>query len=133
MSKSDSFKKESNKSNLSPYFSYHIEMIEKSNKCENCQCYLVPSHFHIAHILPKSKYKSVSNNLDNAMYLCTSILGGNGCHDEFDKNQNDIEYLSTFPIIEKVISRFNKIKKFLTEEEKSKVEYRVLEELSEAI
>lgn len=118
------------KSNLSPFFSYHISRIEKNNICQICQCKITPSHFHVAHILPKSKYKSVSNNLDNALYLCTSILGGNGCHETFDNNQNDIEFLSELNIIEDVLFKFNKIKKFLTDIEKSKVEYRTLEMIS---
>lgn len=75
---------------MKAFFDYHVERIADKPVCMNCGCYLKPVAHHVAHILPKSKCKSVGNNMDNALYLCTTLFGGGGCHDRFDRDQNTV-------------------------------------------
>lgn len=86
------------------------------------------SHFHVCHILPKAHFPSVKSNLDNAVYMCTSILGGVGCHGEFDSSQNSKDFLEDFPALDKILIQFNKFKHLVVET--GRKEFRVLEELS---
>lgn len=114
---------------LSPYFAYHITQIEKNPYCANCGEKIQASHFHVAHILPKRSYPSVKSNLDNAIYLCTSVLGGNqNCHYMFDDNANDKDWLEDFHALDKILVQFNKFKHLVVET--GKKEFRILEELS---
>lgn len=113
---------------LTPYFAYHISQIEKNPYCINCRGRIQASHFHVCHILPKAHFSSVKANLDNAVYMCTSILGGFGCHDEFDSSQNNKKYLEDFPALDKILTQFNKFKHLVIET--GRKEFMVLEELS---
>ncbi len=113
---------------LSPYFSYHVSQIEKNPYCINCGAGMQASHFHVCHILPKAYFPSVKSNLDNAVYMCTSILGGLGCHEEYDSSQNSKDFLEDFPALDKILVQFNKFKHLITET--GRKEFRVLEELS---
>ena len=126
---SDKKKSSLPKSNeLSPYFAYHVSQIEKNPYCINCKGKIQASHFHVCHILPKAHFSSVKANLDNAVYMCTSILGGFGCHDEFDSSQNNKEFLEDFPALDKILIQFNKFKHLVIET--GRKEFRVLEELN---
>jgi hypothetical protein len=103
---------------LNPFFEYHINQIKKYPYCQNCGIKIEASHFHVAHILPKSKYKSIMNNLDNAIYLCTSILGGNGCHEDYDSMYSTPEGIMQAlnkECIEILKHKFNKIKNLCVE------------------
>src|SRR6478736_509819 len=65
---------------LSAFFIKHIEQIKKNPICDNCGSKLQGSHFEVAHILPKRKTggnPEVADNENNALYLCSMILGGN--------------------------------------------------------
>lgn len=115
---------------LAPYFIYHVAQIDKNPVCANCGCGIKASYFHVAHILPKSKYPSVKANLDNAVYLCTSILGGNGCHEMFDSNANDKWWVEDFLALDDIIRQFNKFKHLVTET--GKKEFRILNEIANA-
>ncbi len=127
---SDKKKASFHKSNeLSPYCAYHVSQLEKNPYCINCWERIQASHFHVAHVLPKAKFPSVKANLDNAVYLCTSVLGGDqNCHYMFDDNANDKDWLEDFPALDKILIQFNKFKHLVTET--GRKEFRVLEEFS---
>lgn len=127
---SDKKKSSLPKSNeLNPYFAYHISQIEKNPYCINCKGRIQASHFHVAHVLPKQFFKSVKSNLDNAVYLCASVLGGDqNCHYMFDDNANDKNWLEDFPALDKILVQFNKFKHLVVET--GRKEFRILEELS---
>jgi hypothetical protein len=114
---------------LNPFFEYHIAQIAKNPYCQNCGIKIEASHFHVAHILPKAKYVSIMNNLDNALYLCTSVLGGNGCHEDYDRLQNNsdgIKQVLNQECIELLLSKFSKFKTLCKEKGKA---YFAIEEL----
>lgn len=98
---------------LDPFFEYHIEKIKKGEKCIHCNIQLKGIRDEVAHILPKRKYKSVMNNLDNAVYMCSRL--GINCHKEWDDHENNAEYLLSMPGVSKVVDKFEKFKKFVTE------------------
>lgn len=69
------FRKEK-RDDLKVYFEYHIP---RACKCENCGKGITsPASTNVAHILPKSFFKSVRSNLKNFMYLCGD------CHQMYD-------------------------------------------------
>lgn len=70
-------------SDLVEYFKYHIDFIKKNEcRCMECNATLknVVSAWNIAHILPKSNFKSVRSVKENCIYLCRN------CHGQFDSS-----------------------------------------------
>jgi ribosomal protein S27E len=67
---------------LNAFFESHIKILNsKPTKCENCNTLLFnPTSANIAHILPKSIFKSISTNNNNCMYLCLI------CHGNYDSS-----------------------------------------------
>lgn len=74
---------------LPDFFETKISELKRKPFCENCgvkiKWWLFPVN-NVAHILPKSKYKSVNSNLNNYLFLCDSKDNdeGSSCHREFD-------------------------------------------------
>lgn len=69
--------------------SFYDEMLNKAPfKCQECGDNLISStvinpRTIVAHILPKSKFKSIECNEDNILYLCYK------CHHNFDNKGKD--------------------------------------------
>ena len=82
------------------FFKYAIEVMNKVPYCENCGGKIDMSYntyWNIAHILPKSKYKSVATNPYNNLFLCSSKDNtGRDCHREYDNNIEDIVNMPCF-------------------------------------
>lgn len=101
---------------LKPFFQKHENIIKsKGLCCENCGDRLVGSYWECAHILSKSRYKSVMVNDNNILYLCAGLGGKNNCHKKFDSEQNDLEKLKTLPIFATLKERYNLLKDKVTE------------------
>lgn len=99
------------------FFKEHIDYIEY---CENCGLDLsrTKSGKNVAHILPKSKFKSVAKNDRNIMYLCTTFDrndGQTGCHEQFDSSW---ERARTMPIWERAVERVKEIQEQVKEKHK---------------
>lgn len=103
-------KRKEERKDLPIYFEYHISRIKR---CENCGNYIPnPGVKNVAHILPKSIFKSVNSHLDNVLYLCTIFDGDNACHETFDKSW---ESAKSMPVWDLAISRYLKFRQFVTE------------------
>ena len=97
---------------LGAFFQKHIE---KVNKCENCGFIIPnPASKNVAHILPKSLFKSVMCNDDNVMYLCSDLdrMEGKGCHDVFDSSWEKAKGMTIFPT---AVERFKKFEHSIEE------------------
>ncbi len=68
------------KQSLSAWFDMQI-MLCANKECENCGTKIIqPSRTNIAHILPKSIFKSVATHLNNRWFACWQ------CHSDFDNH-----------------------------------------------
>lgn len=95
------------------FYQKHIQFI-KDNKvcCQECDSRLKGDSSEVCHILPKGRFKSVSTNDLNIIYLCgwTSI---NNCHSKFDNGTNeDVKNMKIFCEIE---NKFLSLREIITE------------------
>jgi ribosomal protein L37E len=83
-------KKKNDRTNLNDFFKKEELKLSKKLICENCGVPLKSTFMrsNIAHILPKQRYKSVSDNPNNILYLCSFKDNGNNCHSHFDFGGN---------------------------------------------
>lgn len=103
--RSETRKKRKNRNELlKKFFTYHLNRIQSRPICENCGCRVQGNLMNIAHILPKRSTANpeVMDDLNNCMYLCASINGGEekGCHEHFDRVQGSskVYLMLCFPI-----------------------------------
>jgi hypothetical protein len=93
--------------------------------CQNCN---KPLYAHnkffrrctAAHILAKSDYPSIATNSDNIIFLGCGIIGVCDCHSSYDLK--GAAYRATMPCYPLVLSRYEKLKDYLTEKERFKAE-----------
>lgn len=91
------------------FFERHISIIKKEGlTCKECGCKLKGSVREIAHILPKSYFKSISKNDKNIIYLCEEH------HTEFDNRSND--FVKSMKIFPEVTERFKQLEQIIEEE-----------------
>lgn len=94
---------------LQGFFSEAIKKLLDKPVCQNCGCdikaYLHPQN-NIAHILNKSKYKSVMCHPDNYVFLCDSKDNedGSSCHGEFDSR---LSGRPNMPVYNLCVEKFN--------------------------
>lgn len=93
---------------------------EMTGICQNCGGKTEKNndktfHFSIAHLLEKSRFKSISNNENNWLELC---YYGNSCHANFDNKMIDLIDMNCFDTI---IQKFVKIYPFIAQEEKRRI------------
>lgn len=95
------------------FFKKHVDLI-KSNKlkCEECGEKLIGDVSEVAHILPKQRFKSISVNDRNVIYLCCKG-SSNNCHSKFDDSLVDV--VKNMNIYRIVKSRFLELKEEITE------------------
>jgi len=100
---------------LPDFYKHHIS-ISKNRKCENCGLKIKnPGTKNIAHIIPKSRFKSVNDNLDNYLFLCSNFDrfdGKMGCHERYDKSWSSA---MSMPVWKLAVERFNKFKHLIVE------------------
>lgn len=93
------------------FFRDAILELQENPICQNCGCLINTSFnpsWNIAHILNKSKYKSVATNKYNKLFLCASKdINGNNCHEKFDSG---LEVRKTMPVFELAVQNFVKFK-----------------------
>ncbi len=106
---------------LQQFFQKHVDIIKQSNLCcEECGQRLIGDFSEVAHILPKSFFKSICTEDLNVLYLCSWKRGKN-CHAEFDNGSN--EKIKEMLIYPKVKKRFQELEDILTE----KINYKTYE------
>ncbi len=113
---------------LAPFFEKHENIIKsKGLCCQECGNKLVASYWEVAHVLSKTKYKSVMTDDDNVLYLCAGLNGEKNCHKKFDSEQNNLEKLKTYSIFALLKERYNLLKDKVTERGR---ELEILEQLN---
>jgi hypothetical protein len=103
------------------FFQRHIQYI-LDNKlcCEECGARLKGDVSEIAHILPKSTFKSVATNDNNVLYLC-GMWSNSQCHSNYDNYPS--AKVKEMKIFDKVSERF----RILAEEITEKITYKIEE------
>lgn len=77
-------KRKAERAGFAEFFQKHIQIIKKTKACcEECGAKLRGHVSEVAHILPKSTYKSVATNDLNVIYLC-GMFSSQQCHTNFD-------------------------------------------------
>lgn len=104
------------------FFQRHIEIIKNNNLCcEECGCRLKGDISEIAHILPKSTFKSISTNDKNVIYLC-GMWSEKQCHTNYDNFSTEkVRQMKIFPHI---VDKFNLLQEDITEKINYKTEER---------
>jgi hypothetical protein len=103
------------------FYAKHVGIIkETKSKCTECGCNLIGDSSEVAHILNKSRFKSVSTKDDNIIYLC-SWKSPNNCHAKFDNSSLDV--FKDMIIYHQVCNIFSKLKDVV----KEKIDFKTLE------
>lgn len=95
---------------LPEFFITSISELKEKPFCQNCGERINTSfeaHHNIAHILPKSRYKSVMTHPDNKLFLCASKDNRNACHEKFDSS---LSAMMEMPVLETAVEKFQKFK-----------------------
>jgi hypothetical protein len=104
-------KRKAERACLPEFFKKHIE-IAKTKCCEECGNKLKGDVSEIAHILPKSYFKSVMCDDLNVLYLC-GMYSEKQCHSNYDNwSVEKVKEMNIFLKVEKV---FKDLKIILTE------------------
>lgn len=104
-------KRKAERSGLPEFFEAGIQGLIKNPRCINCGCLINVSYEpirNVAHILPKSKYKSVMSHPLNCIYLCSFKDNSNGkdCHFDFDNRILDIPKMPCFAEAKEKFEKF---------------------------
>ena len=89
-------------SELQDFFYRHVKIIKDTRAtCSECGCRLIGDFSEVAHILPKGRFKSISTNDNNVIYLC-GWKWGNNCHAKYDNgSRGDLEKMAIFSHVSK--------------------------------
>lgn len=93
------------------FFKKHVE-IAKSKYCEECGEKLRGNVSEIAHVLPKSYFKSVATEDNNVLYLC-GMYSINNCHSNYDNFP--AEKVKEMKIYPKIQGAFKQLEENITE------------------
>ncbi len=95
-------KRKAERVGLPSFFALMAEELVKRPICENCGCnidYWIHPYNNLAHVLMKSKYKSVMLEPNNILFLCAlKDSNGAGCHEKFDSSISTREKMDCFAI-----------------------------------
>lgn len=112
-------KRKEERKDFPEFFNKHIQIIRDTKACcEECGTRLMGDVSEVAHVLPKSYFKSISTNSLNVIYLCgwKSI---NNCHSKFDDGTN--ENIKKMLVYSKISCIFTQLLGSITE----KINYKV--------
>lgn len=114
-------KRKEERKGFSEFFEKHVQIIKENRLCcEECGTRLKGDVSEIAHILPKSTFKSIATNDDNVLYLC-GMWSDSQCHSKYDNLPTaKVREMKIFP---KVVEKF----KILEEEITEKITYKIEE------
>ena len=93
-------KRKEERKDFPKFFQKHIQNIKDNNLCcEECGMRLRGDSSEIAHVLPKSTFKSIATNDSNVLYLC-GLYSENNCHYMYDNLSNDgVKEMRIFPLV----------------------------------
>lgn len=81
------------------FYIKHIDIIKKGVVCKECGAKLKGHVSEVAHILPKSTFKSIATNDLNIIYLC-GMYSESQCHTNFDTFSNEkFKKMLVYPFI----------------------------------
>lgn len=101
-------KRKKERKELPEFYRKHINKIKTEKiQCEECGGRLRGHASEVAHILPKSYYKSVATKDSNILYLC-GMFSDNRCHSKFD--ELPMKEVWKMKVFEKAKERFNMLK-----------------------
>lgn len=111
---------------LPEFFETAISLLKLNPYCQNCGC-KINVHLHaqnnIAHVLSKSKYKSVMANAFNYVFLCDSKdnnVDHSSCHSDFD---NRVTERPLMPVFDVVLARYEMFRDKVVEQGKEREIY----------
>lgn len=95
------------------FFQKHIQHIRDNNLCcEECGAKLRGDVSEIAHILPKSMFKSIATDDRNVLYLC-GMWSDSQCHSNYDNLPTaEVREMKVFP---RIVEVFKELEKDITE------------------
>ncbi len=95
------------------FFDYCVNIIKKDKLvCEECGEKLKGHVSEVAHVLPKSYFKSVATNKDNWIPLC-GMYSNNQCHTNFDNLP--LKKFKNMKVYSKVMLIFAKLEPLIKE------------------
>lgn len=103
-------KRKEERKDFPQFFQKHIGVIKKDRlSCLECGDRLIGDVSEVAHILEKSKFKSISTDDENVIYLC-GWKSKNNCHGKFDNSPIEIVkemkiYRFLLPIVDRLINK----------------------------
>ena len=104
------------------FFQRHIQNIRDNGLCcEECGAKLRGDASEIAHILPKSTFKSIATNDKNVLYLC-GMWSNSQCHSNYDNYPT--AKVKEMKIFGKVSDTFRILQEEVTEKITYKIEER---------
>lgn len=104
-------RRKSERFGFSEFYEKHVNIIlEKKYCCAECEDKLIGDVSEVAHILPKSTFKSISTVDDNVIYLC-GWKSKNNCHSSFDGSNEQLWGMKIFEKIKLKIPNLLQIAK----------------------
>lgn len=104
------------------FFQRHIQNIRDGNLCcDECGARLRGDVSEIAHVLPKSIFKSVATNDKNVLYLC-GMWSDSQCHSNYDNLPT--AKVKEMKIFHRVVDVFKELEEEITEKITYKIEER---------
>jgi hypothetical protein len=104
------------------FFQRHIQNIRDNGLCcEECGARLRGDVSEIAHVLPKSTFKSIATNDKNVLYLCGQ-WSNSQCHSNYDNYPT--AKVKEMYIFSKVVEIFKVLEEEITEKITYKIEER---------
>jgi 5-methylcytosine-specific restriction endonuclease McrA len=102
------------------FYQRHIQKIKTEDlRCDECGCGLLGDVSEVAHVLPKSTFKSISLFDENVIYLCG--WKQNNCHAKYDNS--DVNKLKEMKIYPKICRIFAELEREIEE----KINYKTYE------
>lgn len=97
-------KRKEERKDFPEFFKRHVK-IARRKCCEECGLKLAGNVSEIAHILPKSYFKSISTLDENILYLC-GFDSKNQCHSNFDNWSNEeVKNMTIYPKAQEIFAQ----------------------------
>lgn len=115
-------KRKEERKGLPEFFELLISVLKVTARCQNCGCkikhWIHPVN-NVAHLLSKSRYKSVMINPNNFVFLCDSKDNedGRSCHYDFD---NKITERPLMPIFDVALVKYQMFRDDVVEQGKER-------------
>lgn len=119
-------KRKKERAGYAEFFIRHIGKIKENNSCcAECGSKLTGHVSEIAHVLPKSYFKSIATNDENVIYLC-GMYSNTQCHTNFDNWPK--EKVKKMQIYSKISCIFANLESIIEEKIPYKIYDKYLEE-----